>query len=82
VGGVSRRELLAKALVYRLWVTLVELALASLLKSLAGIDVVAWVLVVNALKAAAYFGFDLGWFSLLRRLVVLRRVRGWLGVEA
>jgi hypothetical protein len=80
--AISRRELLLKSLVYRAYTTIVELCLASLLKLLANIDVVAWVLLINALKLFAYFGFDMGWFSFLRRPGILPRLKRRLKVEA
>jgi hypothetical protein len=79
--GVTKRELLVKSIIYRAYTTAVELVLAYILKLLVSIDVVVWVLLINALKVLSYFTYDLGWFSFLGRPGILRRLKRWLGVE-
>jgi len=77
---VSKKELLLKSIVYRAYTTAWEFALALLLKLLINIDVLAWVALVNTIKIAMYFAYDVGWFSFTRRPGILKKVRGWLGV--
>jgi len=76
---VSVRGLFVKSLIYRFYVTLVELALAYILKILINIDVIIWVLLINIVKLFAYFLYDLGWFTFIRKPGVLKKVKRWLG---
>jgi len=78
---VTKRELALKSLVYRVWTMTWESALASILLWLGMANIFLFIVLVNAIKIAIYFGFDLGWFSFTRRPGWLKRVRRWLGLE-
>jgi len=72
---VTRRELAVKSLVYRAWTVCWETLLASLLVWLGHGNIYLFIALVNAIKVAVYFGFDLGWFSFLHRPGLLRRFK-------
>jgi hypothetical protein len=78
---VTRRELAVKSLVYRAWTVCWETLLASVLVLLGHGNIYLFIAVVNAIKVAVYFGFDLGWFSFLRRPGLLRRFKRLIGLE-
>ena len=80
--SVTKRELMLKSLIYRIYTTLWELGLASILKLLVNIDVIVWVILVNLIKLLMYFAYDLGWFSFLRKPGVLKKVKRWMGIES
>ncbi len=77
------RELIVKAIVYRVYVVVYELALFALLSSLAGVSsAVVFILVNNAFKTVGYYAYDAVWFRLVKtRLTplinrLLKRLRG------
>jgi hypothetical protein len=78
---VTKRELAVKSLVYRAWTVCWETLLASLLVWLGRGDIYLFIALVNAIKVAVYFGFDLGWFSFLHRPGLLRRFKRLTGLE-
>jgi hypothetical protein len=75
--GVTKKELLVKALTYRVYVIAGELLLASLLYAIGQANLILFILVVNAVKITAYFLFDLAWFSYFRHAPIIRRVARW-----
>jgi hypothetical protein len=77
---ITRRELAVKSLVYRAWTVCWETLLASLLVWLGHGNIYLFIAVVNAIKVAVYFGFDLGWFSFLHRPGLLRRLKRLIGL--
>lgn len=77
---VSRKELLVKSLVYRAWTVCWESALASILLFIGATNLFLYILLVNAIKVAVYFAYDLGWFNFLRRPGLLRKIRRLLRV--
>jgi CBS domain containing-hemolysin-like protein len=78
--GVTKRELLAKSIIYRAWTMCWEFALATALVLLNQTNLYLYVVVVNAIKVAVYFAYDLGWFSYVGKPGILKRLRRWLGV--
>ena len=64
---VTKEELLVKSLIYRVWTICWESALATVLIALHQTNLYLYILVVNGIKVAVYFCYDLGWFSFLRR---------------
>jgi hypothetical protein len=79
--SITKKELAIKSIIYRVYTTVVELILAYVLKLLADIDVIAWVLLINTLKLLSYFAYDLSWFSFLRKPGILKRLKRWIGIE-
>jgi len=79
--GVTERELLIKSLIYRAWTVCWESALAVLLVLLGKENLFLYIIVVNTIKIAAYFAYDLGWFSFVRKPGLLKRLKRWLGVD-
>jgi hypothetical protein len=75
--GVTRKELLVKALTYRVYVIVGELLLAGILYAIGQANLILFILVVNGVKITAYFLFDLAWFSYFRHAPIIRRVAGW-----
>jgi len=78
--GVTKKELLAKSIIYRLWTVCWESALATILILLNQTNLYLYVIVVNTIKTVVYFAYDLGWFSFVRKPGVLKRLKRWLGV--
>jgi hypothetical protein len=77
---VTKKELLAKSLVYRAWTMCWESALASILLFIGMTNLFLYIFLVNAIKVAAYFAYDLGWFNFLRRPGLLRKIQRLLRV--
>jgi hypothetical protein len=75
--GVTKKELLVKALTYRVYVIVGELLLASIFYATDQANLFLFILVVNGIKITAYFLFDLAWFSYFRHAPIIRRVARW-----
>jgi hypothetical protein len=78
---ISKKELLLKSVIYRVYTTVCELCIAYILKLLANIDVITWVVLINLIKLLTYFGFDLGWFNFIRKPGLLKKFKRWLGLN-
>jgi len=76
-GVITKKELLVKALTYRVYVIVGELLLASTLHATGQVNLILFILVVNGIKITAYFLFDLAWFSYFRHAPIIRRVSEW-----
>jgi hypothetical protein len=75
--GVTKKELLVKALTYRVYVIVGELLLAGIFYAIGQANLILFILIVNGIKVSAYFLFDLAWFSYFRHAPIIRRVAGW-----
>jgi hypothetical protein len=78
--NISKKELMVKSVIYRIYTTLTELILAYMLKLLTNIDIMSWVILINLIKLLTYFAYDLGWFSFLHKPGVLKKIKRWAGV--
>ena len=78
--SVTRRELLAKSLIYRAWTMMWECLLATILIYLDLVNIYLYILIVNLIKIGVYFAYDLGWFNYIHRPGLLKKVKRWLGV--
>jgi len=79
--SVSKRELLIKSIIYRAWTILWETALATILVMLGKANLFLYIIIVNIIKIAMYFAYDLGWFSFVRKPGILKKLKRWLRVE-
>lgn len=78
---ISKKEIFAKSIVYRVCTVLGESALASILIWFGLSNLFLFIAVVNTIKVLAYFLFDLSWFKFLRGLNLVGRLKRWLGLD-
>jgi hypothetical protein len=78
---VTKKELVVKSLVYRAWTVCWESIFASILLYVGLANLFLYIVLVNAIKVVIYFGYDLGWFSFLRKPGFLKKVKRWLKLE-
>ena len=78
--SITKRELVLKSIIYRVWTICWEAVLALFLTLLNMQNLFIFIAVVNLIKVAIYFIYDLGWFSLSKRPLI-KAVKRWLGVE-
>jgi hypothetical protein len=78
---ITKRELMVKSIIYRVWTACWESVLASLLLCIGMTNIFLYIALVNAIKVVLYFGYDLGWFSFVRRPGFLKRAKRWLRIE-
>jgi hypothetical protein len=78
---VTKKELVVKSLIYRVWTMCWESVLASILVCVGMVNLFLYIALVNTIKVVIYFGYDLGWFSFVKRPGFLKKVKRWLRVE-
>jgi len=79
--SVTKKELLIKALIYRVVVIGGESFLASILIFFGLTNLFLYIIIVNLIKIGFYFEFDLGWFSFVKKPGVLKKIKRLLKIE-